>query len=418
MTLVEQITSLSLMARRLVAMRFLAHVGMLASYFIGILGTLAYSLGGDALSTTFSVGLINLAIVVGNFAGGALLDAWGPRRHFALSVAFTCASAVLFQCFSDTVTGILACSAAFGFAWGVEDIVARSYPAYVTDDAEQLACINPALSAVTNLTVVIGPLVGSAITSVFSTKAVFLFGAACALLGLVPAAGFRPLRAPLEGEEAECSDSSLSAGFAAVAASSSLRLLLAIGFLAFFGYGAFDPLESLYYRDVLDVGVEWMGWLSSAAGVGAIAGSVALMRLPARFVNMRSLLWALFGMGVGCLVYIGTSSVAVALVGQVMLGCAFGVIGPLQTTLVQMHAPLSALGRVSAVMGFGHNAAGVVPLLMAPWLAGRLGVQETLVLASALVAASSLAGMVVFRKRVDRAVEEERLLGTDQGSRR
>lgn len=51
-------------------------------------------------------------------------------------------------------------------------------------------------------------------------------------------------------------------------------------------------------------------------------------------------------------------------------------------------------------------------------LAVRLGVQETLVLASALVAASSLAGMVVFRKRVDRAVEEERLLGTNQGSRR
>lgn len=51
-------------------------------------------------------------------------------------------------------------------------------------------------------------------------------------------------------------------------------------------------------------------------------------------------------------------------------------------------------------------------------LAVRLGVQETLVLASALVAASSLVGMVVLRKRVDRAVEEERLLGTNQGSRR
>lgn len=56
------------------------------------------------------------------------------------------------------------------------------------------------------------------------------------------------------------------------------------------------------------------------------------------------------------------------------------------------------------------------PLRLLP--AVRLGVQETLVLASALVAASSLVGMVVLRKRVDRAVEEERLLGTNQGSRR
>lgn len=69
----------------------------------------------------------------------------------------------------------------------------------------------------------------------------------------------------------------------------------------------------------------------------------------------------------------------------------------------------SRWGRVPAV-------AASSPLRLL--LAVRLGVQETLVLASALVAASSLAGMVVFRKRVDRAVEEERLLGTNQGSRR
>ena len=407
-TLFDKLISLSPMAKRLVAMRFLAHVGMLASYFIGILGTLTYSLGGDALSTTFSVGLINLAIVGGNFVGGAVLDAWGPRRHFAISVALTCVSAALFQVFSSSVAGILMCSAVFGLAWGVEDIVARSYPAYLTGDAEELACINPVLSAATNLTVVVGPLVGGMVTMIFEPQVVFLFGAACALLGLVPAAGFHPQRMPEQGSDG---GNSLTAGFRAVAASSSLSLLLAIGFMAYFGYGAFDPLESLYYRDVLHVGPEWMGWLSSASGVGAIAGSLLLMRLPGRRTNMRSLLWALFGMGAGCLVYVGTSSVVVALAGQIMLGFAFGVIGPLQTMLVQVHAPLSALGRVSAVMGCGYSAAGVVPQLMAPVLAGLIGVQETLVLASALVTVSSLAAMVLFRGRIDRSVDEERRMG-------
>lgn len=37
---------------------------------------------------------------------------------------------------------------------------------------------------------------------------------------------------------------------------------------------------------------------------------------------------------------------------------------------------------------------------------------------SAITSVFSLVGMVVLRKRVDRAVEEERLLGTNQGSRR
>ena len=80
MSLVEKLRSLSPMARRLVIMRFCGHVGMLACYFIGILGTLTYSLGGTALSTTFSVGLINLATVIGNFVGGAMLDSLGYRE--------------------------------------------------------------------------------------------------------------------------------------------------------------------------------------------------------------------------------------------------------------------------------------------------------------------------------------------------
>lgn len=118
MSLVEKLRSLSPMARRLVVMRFCGHVGMLACYFIGILGTLTYSLGGTALSTTFSVGLINLATVIGNFVGGATLDSLGPRRHFLISVVATCVSAALFQVLADTVEGVLICSAVFGLAWG------------------------------------------------------------------------------------------------------------------------------------------------------------------------------------------------------------------------------------------------------------------------------------------------------------
>lgn len=413
MPLVEKLRTLSPMARRLVVMRFCGHVGMLACYFIGILGTLTYSLGGTPLSTTFCVGLINLACVIGNFVGGAMLDSLGPRRHFLISVAATCVSAALFQVLADTVEGILICSAVFGCAWGIEDIVMRSYAAYLTNNADELSCINPMLSAVSNLTVVVGPLVGSAITSVFSTKSVFVFAAVMALVGLIPAAGFHPLRQPGEDEGAEYSDSSLSAGFLAVAAKPTLRLLLAVGFLTYFGYGAFDPLESLFYRDVLHVGVEWMGWLSSASGMGAILGAIVLMRLPARYINMRSLLVALFSMGLGCLVYVGTPFVAVALVGQILLGFAFGVIGPLQSTLVQMHAPLSALGRVSAVMGFGYSAAGVVPLFMAPWLARVMGVQQTLVGASAMVTAFPFLCMVFLRRRIARSVEEEREFGDE-----
>ena len=65
-----------------------------------------------------------------------------------------------------------------------------------------------------------------------------------------------------------------------VMGSSVLSLLFWGGVLAYAGYGAFDPLESLYYRDVLHVGIAWMGWLSSAAGVGSFAGAMLSLRVP------------------------------------------------------------------------------------------------------------------------------------------
>ena len=168
---------------------------------------------------------------------------------------------------------------------------------------------------------------------------------------------------------------------------SVLALLFCIIFLSNFGYGAFDPLESFFYRDVLHVGVEWMGWLSSASGVGAVLGAVVALRLPPHLVNLKMLLVALMSVGVGSLIYVGTPHVGVALVGQIVLGVAWGVVNPLHNTIVQTTTPLEQLGRVNSVMGFGNMFAGVAPLAIAPWLAATFGVQQTLVGAGMVVTA-------------------------------
>ena len=146
----------------------------------------------------------------------------------------------------------------------------------------------------------------------------------------------------------------------------------------------------------------------SAVGLGCILGSLLVLRLPARHVNIRTLMGVLFLMGVGCLVYVGTPYVGVALVGQILLGIAFGMLNPLENTLVQTHAPLESLGRVNAVMGAGYTSAGVVPLLLAPGLAEAFGVQGVLAGASCIVAAFPIVCSVALRKRIARLVEEER----------
>ena len=431
-------------ARRLVLMRFLIYVGIQSCYFIGVLGTLTYSMDGEVASTAVVVALLNLFQIVGSFAGGAYLDARGPRLHFALLVIAMLAVDAFCIVFGGDVFALTFGAACLGFSLGFFEPVSRSYPAYLTADAIELKRINSALSIVSNIGVVVGPLIGGAIASVAPTRAVFAFMGACVVLAVIPAAGFRPVigvRAEGGGQDAglaaeltegsagagtDCraagpsgrpagsrsslgpsgrpagSRSSLIEGIRAVFSNAALSFLFWAGFLSYLGYGALDPLESLYYRDVLQVGVAWMGWLSAASGVGAVAGALLVLRIPVRRVTVQTLLVLLCGMGIGCLVYVGTPYVLVALVGQVLLGLAFGMIVPLQNTLVQMHAEVEVIGRANSMMTFGASAGGVIPLLMSPWLAAILGVQGTLLLASVLVASFPVLVLVFGHQRIAR----------------
>lgn len=431
-------------ARRLVLMRFLIYVGIQSCYFIGVLGTLTYSMDGEVASTAVVVALLNLFQIVGSFAGGAYLDARGPRRHFALLVIVMLAVDAFCIVFGGDMSALTFGAACLGFSLGFFEPVSRSYPAYLTADAIELKRINSALSIVSNIGVVVGPLIGGAIASVAPARAVFAFMGACVVLAVIPAAGFRPVigvRAEGGGQDAglaaelaegsagagtDCraagpsgrpassrsslgpngrpagSRSSLIEGIRAVFSNAALSFLFWAGFLSYLGYGALDPLESLYYRDVLQVGVAWMGWLSAASGVGAVAGALLVLRIPVRRVTVQTLLVLLCGMGIGCLVYVGTPYVLVALVGQVLLGLAFGMIVPLQNTLVQMHAEVEVIGRANSMMTFGASAGGVIPLLMSPWLAAMLGVQGTLLLASVLVASFPVLVLVFGHQRIAR----------------
>ncbi len=431
-------------ARCLVLMRFLIYVGIQSCYFIGVLGTLTYSRDGEVASTAVVVALLNLFQIVGSFAGGAYLDARGPRLHFALLVIVMLAVDAFCIVFGGDMSALTFGAACLGFSLGFFEPVSRSYPAYLTADAIELKRINSALSIVSNTGVVVGPLIGGAIASVAPTRAVFAFMGACVVLAVIPAAGFRPVigvRAEEGGQDAGLaaelaegsaaagtgrdaggpsgrpagsrsslgpsghpadSRSSLIEGIRAVFSNAALSFLFWAGFLSYLGYGALDPLESLYYRDVLQVGVAWMGWLSAASGVGAVAGALLVLRIPVRRVTVQTLLVLLCGMGIGCLVYVGTPYVLVALVGQVLLGLAFGMIVPLQNTLVQMHAEVEVIGRANSMMTFGASAGGVIPLLMSPWLAAMLGVQGTLLLASVLVASFPVLVLVFGHQRIAR----------------
>lgn len=411
-------SSLSVQAKRLVAMRFLIYTGFQTSYFIGVIGTLTYADGASVVATSLAVLFMNVFVILGSFAGGAALDAWGPRRHFLLSIVSTLATGAAIIAFGSATGTVLAGAVLLGFVMGFAQPIATSYPAYLTDDPVELKDINSAITMFSNVSIIVGPTLGGFAAAASSSRAVFVLMMLFTVLAFIAGWGFKPRAGHAgadsaeEGERASQSpdpSTSARATFATsiktVFTNSVLALLFCIIFLSNFGYGAFDPLESFFYRDVLHVGVEWMGWLSSACGVGAVLGAILALRMPPRLVSLKTLLVALMSVGLGSLLYVGTPYVGVALIGQIALGVAWGVVNPLHNTIVQTTTPLEQLGRVNSVMGFGNMFAGVAPLAIAPWLAATFGVQQTLVGAGLVVTTVPAALLLFGRKYFDRAAE-------------
>ena len=391
--------------KRLVLMRFLIYTGFQSSYFIGVIGTLTYAAGADVVSASLAVALMSAATIFGAFAGGSMLDAMGPRKQFFTTAIVTAAVGALMALSDGSTAVLLFGAAAVGFCIGMAQVISTSYPAYLSAEKEELQRINSVITTANNISVIVGPIVGGAIATAFSSLAVFPFMTLCAVIAGVAGFGFRPLRNPHldasgDKDEGGTGDASTFLQSAkTVFTSGVLALLFWVLFLSNLGYAALDPLESFFYRDVLRVGVAWMGWLSAASGAGAVVGALAVMKLPTERVNVRSLLVALALMGAGCIVYVGTPYVFVALVGQIALGVAYGAIGPLQSTIVQTSAPLHQLGRVNSVMSFGNMISGVIPLAIAPWLAIHIGVQTTLICAAVVVTVVPLILLAVMRRR-------------------
>ena len=404
--------SLSARAKRLVAMRFLIYTGFQTSYFIGVIGTLTYADGASVVATSLAVMFMNVFVILGSFAGGAALDAWGPRRHFWLSIVGTLTTGAAIIAFGDATETVLAGAVLLGFVMGFAQPIATSYPAYLTDDPVELKDINSTITMFSNVSIIVGPTLGGFAAAAASSRAVFVLMMLFTVLALIAGWGFKPREGRIAGRAGQSSSpntparATFATSIKTVFTNSVLALLFCIIFLSNFGYGAFDPLESFFYRDVLHVGVEWMGWLSSACGVGAVLGAVVALRLPPHLVSLKTLLVALMSVGLGSLLYVGTPYVGVALVGQIVLGIAWGVVNPLHNTIVQTTAPLEQLGRVNSVMGFGNMFAGVAPLAIAPWLATTFGVQQTLVGAGMVVTAVPAALLLFGRRHLDRAAKQ------------
>lgn len=413
---------------RVVLITFLLQLGLQATYFVGIIGGATYGLDAGPFEVSWLVLLLNVGIVLGGFLGGSIVDRFGPERTLGWMLAVYGVYGFVGWLMPLAYAKQLGLAALHGVVGGIGQAALDVLPRYLTPDSKQLLRMNSLNSTAIMVATMVGPLLGgllaggAGLTSVFALAAVAaipaellcwtLRGPVRAARGAEAAVSHSTLAEEASSEGAVASQrigkgpqkhhqgslaSTIFEGVRVTFANRNLRLLFLIGFLGFFAYGAFDSLESLFYRDTLHASVDWMGILSTLSGVGATVGSLAVVRLPSERLSLRLLSVALLITGLGSMVYVGTSSVWVAAAGQVVCGLGFGAMGPMRTTIAQRDCEVAVVGRVTSFMRAGLNSAGVLPLLVAPFLAEQFGVQPVLFAAAVFVAATALVYVCVTR---------------------
>lgn len=216
--------SLSAQAKHLVAMRFLIYTGFQTSYFIGVIGTLTYADGASVVATSLAVLFMNVFVIMGSFAGGAALDAWGPRRHFLLSIIGALATGAAIIAFGSA-TGVVLLGAVFlGFTMGFAQPIATSYPAYLTDDPVELKDINSAIAMFSNVSIIVGPTLGGFVAAAASPRAKVLLRTA-AQRQVLPVKAPTPANPPARPSRPASRQSLPTASSPCSSASSFFRIL-------------------------------------------------------------------------------------------------------------------------------------------------------------------------------------------------
>lgn len=387
----------------LVACRLVATLANTSCFTVGVLGTAVYDLGATVFEVSLLMLVVNLAIVVGNAVGGLAVDALGPRRVLVAGLLGYTLTAAVFFALPLSLTALTAICGLYSVVFGAIVTTFTSLPPFVVSDAS-LARANSLMATAENAAYIVGPALGGMVALAWSAPGCFAVLGIGGLVG-VPFALALPAGADgtkRRGEPGGASGarglSYVFQGFRLAFSTPALACLVPMAFLAYFAFGAFDSLETVFYRDILQVGVEWTGWLNAIMGAGATVGSLALLKVPQRRQTVEFAAWLVALVGIGTVVYVGTSSPWVAAVGMAVLGVGWGLFEPLLNLVVQRDSPEGVVGRVMGVLQMGQRSSGVLPLLAAPFLAQAFGVQPVLVVAGVVATLAGVAFVAVARR--------------------
>lgn len=390
--------------RNVVFARFISRAGGEAAFFVGIWGKAAFTLDANPTELAFVMGALGVASLIGASIAGVLVDRFDPRKVVLVGeILFVPAALALI--FANTIPSLVLATFMLGLVGTPVFTAISSFAPFLTDDEDELSRINGLIEGASWTAFVVGPAVGALLAGTVGVDAIFVFDAATSAVAaalLIPV----KVRKVIPTDETSTGWSELKEGFRFTYGHRRLRFYIFLGSTVWLLFGTFSALEPLFFRDVLGVEVETLGWVNSIFGIGLVSGTVIAARFPAR-LRTATFLTFLVGMNaVGVLLYVGTDLLQVVVAAGVVWGLIIGMMAPLHRTMVQINAPSKMVGRVMGVNHIHSEVGHLLPLTLAPWLAAALGVQMSLIISGTLVGLGALAFLPAAR-RLDRTRQAE-----------
>jgi len=374
--------------RNLVLARFISRVGGEAAFFVGIWGKAAFTLDATPGELAFVMGALGVASLISTSVAGVLIDRFDPRRVLLWGEIFFI-PAVLSMILADTIPLLVGTSFLLGLVGAPVFTAISSFAPFLTDDEDQLARINGVIEAAAWAAFVIGPAAGAVIAATVGVDGIFVLDAATSAIGAALVVRVR-IRPAAKAEAVGSGWRELREGFSFAYGHHRLRFYIWLGSSVWLLFGFFSALEPLFFRDVVGVEVETLGWVNSIFGLGLVAGTWLSARIPGRLRTARTLT-ALVGLNaLGVVAYVGTGRLPVVMTAGVVWGVIIGAMVPLHRTLIQLNTPEPLVGRIMGV-NYMHSEVGhLIPLTFAPALAATFGVQSTMLASGLVVAAAAM----------------------------
>lgn len=372
----------------------------LTGHSISVIGTwmqrvaqdwLVLEITDDAVAVGVAAALQFLPTLVFGLWGGVLVDRWDKRRiiigtqTLSMVLAATLAAVVLADVASLLIVDALAL--ALGFVTVLDNPARQAFVAEVAGPDDNINAQGLA-STVHNVGRLVGPAIAGAVIGAFGSGPAFALNAVSFVpviwgLVLIDAAPARPRSAVAARRQ-------VREGLRYVFGHPELRAcMILVSVVALFGQN-FRAVLPILARDTFHGGAEVYGWLTSALGVGAVAGALAVAS-TSRVTSWRLVL-AASAFGVVNAAVALAPWLWVAMLAMVGVGVANLAFNTLARTLLQLRTDPAMHGRVMALHSFVFLGTTPLGMPLLGWICDVAGARAGMAVASgtALVAVALL----------------------------